>query len=276
MIGGLADTSDAGIYSLKVNRSSDNHIVGFGASSLLAQAPGLGQGGIDAGLAYSPKGDVLFYTSYDDNSIGQIKRSSSVPDKQIDLNSLGIASSTGALAFVHQGFAGAGRLKVTSYTENVFYDTTITPDGSGTYNISAPSRSIKLDGGLDGFVYVKAGKPGFSKDSLLISEYDNTSVAAYTLDGNGDPIPDTRQDFINELGFHTPTSLTGVAGATLDPLTGDFIFSAFFEDSPSESRIFAVRSLTQPTSVPEPGVAVASLAVLSFISVAKAVRKSRV
>ncbi|SRR5579883_1591956 len=274
LISGSADTPDAGIYSLKVTRNSDNHITGFGIPSLFAKAPGLGSGGIDAGLVYSPSADVLFYTSYDDNSVGQIKSGNSGPDRRIDLNSLGIASSTGALNFVPEGFAGAGRLKITSYTENTFYDTTITPDGSGTYNISAPSKSIKLDGGLDGFIYVKAGNPGFSQDSLLMSEYDNTSVAAYTLDANGDPIPGTRQDFIKELGYHSPTSLTGVAGATLDPLTGDFLFSAYFEDSPSGSRIFEVRSLKNPISVLEPNVAVASLAFLGFVLLSRNKRKN--
>lgn len=265
LIGGLAGSPDAGIYSVGVTRSSDNHITGFGAASLFAKSPGLGGGGIDAGLAYNPIKDVLFYTSYPDNSIGQIKPGSSGPDKQINLNSLGIASSTGSLTFVPEGFAGAGRLKITSYTANIFYDTTITPHGSGTYDIAAPSRSINLSGGLDGLIYVKAGNPGFSTDSLLVAEYDTNTVSAYTIDANGDPIAATRQDFLTGMSFHSPTALSGVIGSTIDPVTGDFLFSTFFEDYPSQSKIFEVRSFTQPTPVPEPKAgAVASLAVLGL------------
>jgi hypothetical protein len=247
LIGGSADTPDAGIYSVKVKRGYDDHIIGFGVPSFVAKAPGISDGGIDAGLVYTPKKDVLLYTTYGDNTLGEIQRGSAEPDKKVDLSSLGITSSTGALNFVPQGFAGAGRLKITSYTANEFYDTTITPDGSGTYDINVPSKSVKLDGGLDSFIYVKAGNPGFSKDSLLIEEYDNNRVSAYTIDQNGDPIPDTRQDFITELGFHLPTTTIGVMGATIDPVTGDFLFVSYFEDtaseSQSESKIFAVRRL---------------------------------
>jgi hypothetical protein len=242
LIGASAATPDAAIYSVKVERDSDNTITGFGEVSFLAKAPGrLGEGGLDAGLTYSPNGDVLFYTAYPDNSIGQIKSGSSSPDKQIDLNKLGVPESAGSVAFVPEGFAGAGRLKFTSYTANLFYDTTITPDGSGTYDIAQPSKSVKLEGGLDGFVYVKGRNPGFSTDSILIQEYDTYKVAAYGIDENGDPIASTRQDFITGLGNPLPTTSASM-GATTDPKTGNVLFSAFFENiSSGVSKIFQVK-----------------------------------
>ncbi len=249
LIGGLAGTQKAEIYEVRVKRAPNNHITGFNVASPIAKAPGIGKGGIDASLAYSPQGDVLFYTSYDDNSIGQIKRSSRIPTKQINLTSLGIASSTGALAFVPKGFVGENRLKITSYTTNTLYDTTITPDKAGTYNIVAPSKSIKLSGGLDAMIFVKAGKPGFFKDSLLIAEFDTNNVSAYQLDSKGDPIPSSRQNFIAGISYHSPTSLTGTIGATTDPLTGDFLFSTILENTPTKGRIFAVRSSAK-TKVP--------------------------
>ena len=242
LIGASAATPDAGIYSVKVLRDSDNFITGFGEVSFLAKAPGrLGAGGLDAGLTYSPKGDVLLYTSYPDNSIGQIKSGSSSPDKQIDLDALGVPASAGSLAFVPEGFAGAGRLKFTSYTANLFYDTTITPDGSGTYDIAASSKSVKLEGGLDGFVYVKGTNPGFSTDSLLIQEYDTNKVSAYAIDENGDPIASTRQEFITGFGYQSPTAAASM-GATKDPMTGNVLFAAFFENiSSGLSKIFQVQ-----------------------------------
>ena len=248
LIGGLSDFPEAGIYEVKVIRDSANQITGFGTASLFAKSPGTNGGGIDAGLTYEPTGNVLFYTTYPDNNIGQIKSGSSSPDKQIDLTSLGITESTGALAFVPKGFAGEGRLKITSYSTNTFYDTTIAPDGSGTYDISSPSESISLSGGLDGFMYVKEGNPGFSRDSLLVSEYDTNTVSAYAIDNNGNPIADTRQDFITGLGFHLPTSLIGVMGSTIDPVTGDFLFSTFFEGEPSLSTIFKASALMPANS----------------------------
>jgi hypothetical protein len=249
LIGGLADTPNSGIYSVNVKRDSDNHITSFGNASFVSTAPGsLGIGGIDAGLTNSPLGDVLFYTAYPDNSIGQIQPGSSSPNKQITLDSLGIPSSTGALAFVPDGFAGAGRLKITSYTANTFYDTIITPDGLGTYNIAAPTKGTQLDGGLDSFVYIKAGNPGFTADSLLITEFDSQNVSAYEIDGNGDPIASTRRDFLTGITSHTPTTLVGTIGTTVDPLTGDVFFSTFFEDDPEQSKIFQLRGFTPQLS----------------------------
>ncbi|MCA1992156.1 MAG: hypothetical protein LDL41_08950 [Coleofasciculus sp. S288] len=257
LIGGLSNTFDAGIYAVNVMRGTDNRITGFGSASLFAnapgiQTPGIDQAGVDAGLAYSPQNDVLFYTSYPDNSIGQIKLGSSEPDKQINLGTLGIPVSTGALNFVPKGFAGAGRLKITSYTENIFYDTTIIPDGSGTYDIAAPSKSIKLSGGLDSFNYIKAGNPGFSTDSLLLLEYDDGKIATYAIDDNGDPIKDTRQDFV--------TGITLPIGSTIDPLTNDLLFSIQTDDA----KVFLVSGFTKSASVPEPSITVASLGILGL------------
>ncbi|HAG84509.1 MAG TPA: hypothetical protein DCL61_25975 [Cyanobacteria bacterium UBA12227] len=252
LIGGAANTLDAKIFAVTVMRDNNDRIIGFEPASFFANAPGINQGGVDASLAYSPKQDVLFYTSFDDNSIGQIKQGSTNPDKQIDLNTLGIPPSTGGLNFVPKGFAGAGRLKFTSYNANLFYDTTIKPDGSGTYDINPPGKSIELSGGLDSFNYIKAGNPGFNQDSLLLLEYDAGKIAAYAIDDNGDPKPDTRQDFL--------TDIANPIGSTIDPVTGDLLLS-----SQSLNQVFVIRGFRQPTSVPEPqAISAASLAVLGL------------
>ena len=245
LIGGSSDFPDAGIYSVSVTRDTDEHITSFGNASLFAKSPGINGGGIDAGLTYSPDRDVLLYTTYPDNSIGQIKTGSSSPDKQTDLGTIGISSSTGSLGFVPEGLTGAGQLKISSYSTNKFYSTNVNRDSSGTYGIAVPSKSVTLSGGLDGFVYVKAGNPGFSDDSLLMSEFDNNAIAAYKIDANGDPIPDSRRDFITGIGYHSPTSLIGVQGATVDPVTGDFLFSTYFEGDPSVSKVYEVRRSEQ-------------------------------
>jgi hypothetical protein len=67
----------------------------------------------------------------------------------------------------------------------------------------------------DMWAYVKAGKPAFVKDSVLIACYGDDRVVAYEVDANGDPIPSTQRDFL--MGFYENV------GLTVDPVTGDFL-----------------------------------------------------
>src|SRR5689334_4063026 len=73
LIGGAANSALGKVYSIGVTRDVDGHVNGFdGTAVVYATAPGIGSGGIDGGLSFGPS-DVLFYTSYPDNSLGQIK-----------------------------------------------------------------------------------------------------------------------------------------------------------------------------------------------------------
>ncbi|BAY10807.1 DUF4114 domain-containing protein [Calothrix sp. NIES-2098] len=218
-IGATPEAESSKIFSITVKRDANNRIIGFtGTATLLASAPGLNGGLNDAGLSFGP-GNVLFYTTWNDNTVGQIKPGSSSPDKQVDLNSLGFQPSVGGLTFVPQGFPGAGRLKLTSYDTGNFYDTTVSADEKGTWNIAPASKSVQLSGGPDAFVYVSASMPQFNSDRILIAEQDADKVAVYSIDENGDPISTTRQDFI--------AGIDGPIGAAIDPLTGDFFFSTY-------------------------------------------------
>jgi hypothetical protein len=238
LIGGAANSPSARSTRSASTRGVDGHVTGFdGTAVVYANAPGIGSGGIDGGLSFAPNG-VLLYTSYPDNSIGQIKPGSSGPDSQIALSSLtptAIDSSVGALAFVPAGFAGAGRFKLVQYNGNGnWYDVTLAPNAGGTYDITAVSFVRAIGLGPEGVIYVKAGSPQFSADSVLISEYGNGSVGAYEIDANGDPLPATRRAFI--------TGLTGAEGAAIDPQTGDFLFSTFG----GGNRVIAVRGFLPP------------------------------
>jgi hypothetical protein len=98
-----------------------------------------------------------------------------------------------------------------------------------------------LTGGVEGAAYVKGSNAGFGGvDSLLVSEWGVGKVGAYQLDGSGNPIASSRQDFLN--------GLSGAEGALIDPLTGDFIFSTFG----GGDQIFVIQGFTPPPSVPEP------------------------
>jgi hypothetical protein len=193
---------------------------------LYAEAPN-----IDGGLAYGPD-NVLFYTAYPTNLIGQIMDGSVAPDRIDDLYPLGVGSSVGTLRFVPPGFAGEGRLKIASYIWSAWYDTTVTPDGSGTFDIAPVSAPITIGGGPEGIVYIDDVNPLFDADSVLVSEYNSGRVSAYEIDGNGDPVVATRRDFI--------TGLTGAEGAAIDPVTGEFVFSTFG----GGNRVIIVRGFT--------------------------------
>jgi hypothetical protein len=252
LIGGFANGADGAIYSIGVTRDGTGHINGFsGTATFYASAPY-----IDGGLAYGP-GGVLFYTGWPVNQIGEIKPGSVAPDKVIDMNALGVASSVGSLQF-----GPGGSFKILSYDAGTFYNSTLSPDGSGTYNILSPTLESTPGRGPEGMIYVPPGSPLFPLSSMLIAEYGTGTVGAYQVDANGNPIVATRQDFI--------TGLTGAEGAFVDPLTGDFLFSTF----QGGNLVEEVRGFVPPPpSVPEPSTMVVSAVGLAAILYTS--RKSR-
>ncbi len=101
------------------------------------------------------------------------------------------------------GLPGAGRLKLVSILGNRWYDAIVTPDGTGTYNITrGPGAPIPIRNSPDGIVYVPSGSPLFPVDSVLIAELRVGTIAAFQVNANGDPIPSTRKPFVTDLlGF---------------------------------------------------------------------------
>ncbi len=241
LIGGSANTVAGRYQEVPVIRDGSGHIIGFGA---LTPFGTIGEFN-DGGIAYGP-GGVLFTAQWNENKLGQTKPGSTDEDKIIDLTPLGITtdSSISGLGFVPGGFDGAGNFKVVSWSEGSWYDVVLASDGFGTFDIISATLEAILPGGPEGFVFIDdAGNPGFSVDSLLISDFSAGRISAYDLDANGDPLVGTRRDFI--------TGLTGAEGAVIDPITGDFLFSTFG----GGDRIIRVEGFAPPppTNVPEPG-----------------------
>ena len=230
LIGGGANGANGAIYSIGVTRGAGNHITGFtGTASLYASAPY-----IDGGLSYGP-GGVLFYTAYPTNEIGEIKPGSVSPDKVVSLTGL-VTSSVGSLQF-----APDGSFKIASYNGGGFYSASLSPDGSGTYNISSVTLQSTPGNGPEGIVYVPTGSPLFGTPSLLLAEYSTGTVGAYQVDSSYNLIGGTRQSFIS--------GLSGAEGAFIDPLTGDFLFSTFG----GGDQVIEVQGFVQPPSAtPEP------------------------
>jgi PEP-CTERM motif len=257
LIGGSANTGSGAIYEVPVTRDGSGHITGFsGAGTNVASAPR-----IDGGLQYGP-GGVLFATTYSNNNLLQYKSGSAAPDKTIDLTGLGIASSTGTIQFTPDG-----RAVIASYSTGNFYSITMTADGSGTYDVAVGASVSGLNFGPEGIVYVPSGSPVFptldaSANWMLVSEYNSNRVSAYKADANWLPIGATRLDFI--------TGVSGAEGATLDPLTGDFLFSTFG----GGNQVLTVQGFVAPTpaTAPEPGT-LALLALGGTLAIVKRRRK---
>ena len=247
LIGGAANTESGLFYTIDITRDSGGHITGFSGTATAFGAIGEYN---DGGVAFGP-GGVLFTSRWPVNGLGQTKPGSTDEDKITDLTSLGVAGSHSALNFIPTGFGGAGGLRLVSYSGGEWYKATLTPDGSGTYDLSSVTQ-IDLDlntlgiqnvpGGPEGFVYIAAENPGFSANSMLIAEYLAGSVAAYEVDANGNPLVNTRRDFL--------TDLTGAEGSVIDPVTNDYLFSTFG----GGNQIVRVQGFLAPPppSIPEP------------------------
>jgi hypothetical protein len=238
LLGGTANEAGGAVYEVTVARDPQGHISGFvGAATRYADAAYN-----DGGVVYGP-GGVLFLARWPQNELGQTKPGSAVTDKIIPLAPFGIESSLVAMRFVPPGSPGAGRLKLVSYGGGAWYDASVTPDGSGTYDLAGVKEvtASRLSGGAVGFVYVNRGSAQFTRPSLLVSEYGADQVAAYAVDANGDPIPSTRRTFI--------TGLDGADGAFIDPMTGDFLFSTFG----ATNRVIVVRGFAAPPPAPVAG-----------------------
>jgi hypothetical protein len=225
LIAGHAEDDTGAIYQVTVVRNDQNIITGFsGTATKFADAPGtLPDTGISAGLVYGPN-NVLFYSSYDDNRCAQLKPGSTSPDTFTDLTLLGVLPSVSGLAIVPAGFGGAGRIKFVSYDTGEWYDGSITANAAGTFDISDVSKEATFpDNHPEGFVYVKAGQPLFTADSIILAEYHTDLIVTYQVNANGDPIENTRRVLAD-------MNDTGPEGLAFDPISGDLIVANFSSD----------------------------------------------
>ena len=127
--------------------------------------------------------------------------------------------------------------QIVSWPGGQWYTLDFAPDGAGTFDISAVTQKTTIIGGPEGFIYVPPGSPHFTDfKSMLVAEWSNGKIAAYQIDADGEPIPETRTDFI--LG------LVGAESAVIDPLTGDFLFSTFG----GGNHVAIVRGFASPCS----------------------------
>ncbi|MBI5488054.1 MAG: hypothetical protein HY905_12035 [Deltaproteobacteria bacterium] len=228
LIGGSANYPEGMLYAIEVARDPDGQIGAWvGTSTVYSEAAYN-----DGGVAFGP-GGVLFLARWPENEMGQLAPGSTVTDKVIGLGAYDIASSPGGLDFVPEGYPTAGAMKLVSWPGGEWYTVELEPDGAGLYDVSPATHELTLPGGPEGFVYVAAGNPLFPNDSMLVSEWTANAVATYEIDDHGDPVPESRRDFI--------TGLRGAEGAYRDPWTGDFFFSTWNGWSAGGDRVIVVR-----------------------------------
>ncbi|MDP1661524.1 MAG: GC-type dockerin domain-anchored protein [Phycisphaerales bacterium] len=221
LIGGNANSTVGAIYEIGITRTSNGYISGFaGSATLVATAPN-----IDGGLCEIPgSGGTLVFTTYSNNSLGQLRPDSTTPDSYVSLSSSGIASSTGTCQFVPAGFPGAGNFVVASYNGGTFNTLPLTQVpglAPHTYTFTTSGgENIFTGGGPEGIVYVPLFSPIFNETpTMLVCEYSSGRVSSYDVDPAGLPVSATRRDFI--------TGLSGAEGGCLDPVTNSLLFSTF-------------------------------------------------
>ena len=243
LVAGRTGGQGGSLYRVGVTRDAGGRIIGFsGAATPYAAAPE-----INGGVAVGPNG-VVFYSTGLYGTIGEIKAGSVAPDRQVPWASASF-TGLGTLAVIPTGFANAGQLAVANDDDNSYLRAVLTPDSSGTYDIAtAPGASaVTLSGEPYGLSFVPVGSLGFTMPSILVSEYQTGTLAAYQLDANGDPIAGSRQAFV--------TGLDGPGGGAVDPVTGELLISVHEGGSTiGGDQLVEVSGFAAPRSgvIPEP------------------------
>ncbi len=213
VIGGSANGEEGALYEIGIMRDEHRHILGFsGTATRIAEAAYN-----DGSILHGP-GGVMFLTRWPVNEMGFLKPGSTMTDKIIPLEPMGVAESVASAAFTPPGIE-LGSLKMVSWEGGEWYSAAYAPDATGTFDISMVMHVLTLPGGPEGIVYVPANSPLFPVQSLLVSEFSADVVTTYEVNLSGDPIPGTRRLFV--------INLNGAEGAAIDPSSGDFMFSTF-------------------------------------------------
>ena len=242
--GGDTPSRDGALLAVRMIRDTEGHFIGFGRSTRTAI---LGSAGW--GASYYGNSDLMLVTAWVgsftptgplSNGLFQLKPTDLTPGKY-SINPAYPVSNT-VTSLVPQGYPGAGKLKSTVWPLGEWYSATLVPDGNGYVSFATQVRvtTSNLQGRPHGFSYVPRASQGFSKDSLVVSEWDAGILSAYEIDADGNPITATRRVMMR--GF------TSIAGSAFDPLSGDLILTKHGGNG-NEQRTIAVRGFGQPAAM---------------------------
>jgi len=220
IIGGDSNEAIGRFYGVRVARDSYCHVIGFADEPVVDAMAGEYN---DGNIEYHPESDVLLYTRWPVNELGQIKPGSMVTDKVVPLGGIGVAYSLAGLSFVPWDFPGAGGFKMVSWPDGQWYRAMLAVDASGTYDVTNVEYVLTLPGGPEGVAYIHPGNPGFDTYSMLISDWTVGRISAYETDSTGDPVLPSRRLFVQ--------GLDGAEGAFVDRESGDFLFATWGGDN---------------------------------------------
>lgn len=205
--------SSGRIQAVSLQRDGQGRIVGIGTATVHATLPA----GPDGGLAYGPN-NVLFYTVYGANEVGQILPGGNAPARIHNLYSLGMNASVGACAFTPANHPGGRRLKLVAWSSGEWREATLAPEPGGTFDITGLSAPISIQFGPEGILYPPTGSPSWpDHQRVLVADWSNAGIDLYDTNAIGDPIPASRVRIVE------PAS--GAGGGAIDPVTGDMVFT---------------------------------------------------
>jgi hypothetical protein len=132
------------------------------------------------------------------------------------------------LAVVPAGFPGAGSVKliVEKESSSHWHTLPLSPDGSGTYDVGAAVEETTVAPPQDGWggyynrgiAFIGPELPDVDVPSVFITEAWHYILAIYELDDDGNPVLETRKEFIEGLGMPS--------GADRDPVSqNNFVFT---------------------------------------------------
>ncbi|MEB2310967.1 MAG: hypothetical protein OZ921_02080 [Sorangiineae bacterium] len=235
LVVGDSESETAGLWAIPVARDACRHIIGWnGVAKKLADAPFM-----DANLPYTDQ-DVLLYSMWPSNKLGQLLPGATSPSLETDLSALGVTDSPGGLAFVPSYLPAAGHLRAVSWPLGRFFHLEYSVSNPPLLDITGASQAAKVvEGG--GFAYVPPGSPGFDQPSLIMAEWQGRAVVTYEVDDAGDPIAGSRKPFFSS--FPQPW------GAYFEPETGDYLFLTWVS---SPDRVYIVQGFEKPPPPPPP------------------------
>jgi len=252
LIAGESERPQAKLYTIGLNRGPCGHILSFeGEAQEVAQTPY-----VDANLVYTDA-NLLFYSQWPQFKLNQLLPGSTTPDHETDLRDFGMIvendQGPGGMGFVPFGPA-AGTLRMVSWPAGHWYQVSLEANGA-LFDVTGLVQKTQLSNNPGGFAYVPAGSPGFPESRIIVTEWIDgldaedgaqDRVATYAIDDEGDPLPDTREEFL--VAIHRPW------GSYFEPVTGDFLFLQWEIGGPLKppdepDRVYIVQGFVPPPPV---------------------------
>jgi hypothetical protein len=229
---------DGGIAQLRVTRDASCNITGLASAGWESYAATEPDDVQVKGMTYLDDGTMVLLRTLQHSmpQLGQRGPGAVVTSDVVDLMTLlpawpsSIYANNPAvgIAVVPIGFPGAGALKMLAETpdEARWFTVPLSANGAGGYDVAPAIEETQVHPPEDewggyyarGIAYIGVDNPEVDVASVFIPEAWQYIVSIYELDGDGNPLPDTRTPFVEGLGMPS--------GAERDPVSANnFVFT---------------------------------------------------